>query len=74
MKKNQLTYIYYSGRMHRYDKENYPKEFFYGFNYIKTFFKENKIIEFDFSKDSGLLFNFSKLLEKISGQIGRAHV
>jgi len=67
MKKNQLTYIYYSGRIHRYDKESYPKEFFYGFNYIKTFFKENKIIEFDFSKNSGLLFNFSKLLEKISG-------
>tara|TARA_B100000579_G_scaffold388140_1_gene361055 strand:- start:141 stop:1244 length:1104 start_codon:yes stop_codon:yes gene_type:complete len=67
MKKNQLTYIYYSGRMHRYNKGNYPKEFFYGFDYIKTFFKENKIIEFDFSKNSGLLFNFSKLLEKTSG-------
>ena len=67
MKKNQLTYIYYSGRLHRYNNGNYPKEFFYGFDYIKTFFKNNKIIEFDFTKNSGLLFYTSKLLEKISG-------
>tara|TARA_B100000945_G_scaffold173003_1_gene138580 strand:- start:1122 stop:2231 length:1110 start_codon:yes stop_codon:yes gene_type:complete len=67
MKKNQLTYIYLNGRLNRYNKGIYPKEFFYGFDYIKKFFNDSKIIEFDFTKNSGFLYIISKLLEKLSG-------
>ena len=50
MKKNHLTYVYQNGRKNRLAKENYPKEFFYGLDFLKSQFETFDVVEF--SKDN----------------------
>ena len=49
MKKKHLTYVYQNGRKNRLAKENYPKEFFYGLDFLKSQFEtfENVVDEFN---------------------------
>lgn len=67
MKTNQLTYIFQSGRKNRLDNGEYPKEFFYGYQWISKKFDKSQIIEFSKDKNSKLIYKFSMVLEKLSG-------
>ena len=67
MKKNHLTYVYQNGRKNRLNKDNYPKEFFYGYDFLKLQFENSEIIEFDLKNKNKLLKNISKFTEKVTG-------
>ncbi len=67
MKNNQLTYIYQNGRKNRINKKEYPKEFFYGIDYISKSFKKTEIIEFNEKKVGKISTFLSTLLQKVTG-------
>jgi len=67
MKKNHLTYVYQNGRKNRLTKENYPKEFFYGLDFLKLKFETFDVIEFSKNKNNKILKKFSRFIEKITG-------
>lgn len=68
MTKNQITFVYQSGRKDRLNsKGEFPKEFFYGLEYFKKIFNDYKIIEFDNRELKNIRYFISLFLEKISG-------
>lgn len=67
MKKKHLTYVYQNGRKNRLAKENYPKEFFYGLDYLKSQFETFDVIEFSKDNNNIILKKFSKFIERITG-------
>ena len=65
---NNLTYIYQSGRIKRFNSTgNYPNEFFYGLNTIKEKFNNTEIIEFKHSDTFKLSHYVFTFLRKITG-------
>ena len=65
---NNLTYIYNSGRIKRFNNtENYPNEFFYGLNFMKEKFNKTEIIEIKNSSSFKLSSIIFKFLRKITG-------
>ena len=67
MKKNHLTYVYQNGRKNRLAKENYPKEFFYGLDFLKSQFETFDVVEFSKDNNNKILKKISKFMEKITG-------
>ena len=67
MKKKHLTYVYQNGRKNRLAKENYPKEFFYGLDFLKSQFETFDVIEFSKDNNNIILEKFSKFIERITG-------
>ena len=68
MSKNQITFVYQSGRKDRLNSKGaFPQEFFYGFEYFKNVFDKYKIIEFNNKKFKNIRSLISLFLEKVSG-------
>ena len=68
MSKNQITFVYQSGRKDRLNSEGiFPQEFFYGLDHFKNIFNKQEIIEFDNREYRNIRYLISLFLEKISG-------
>ena len=68
MSKNQITFVYQSGRKDRLNSEGiFPQEFFYGLEHFKNIFNKQEIIEFDNREYKNIRYLISLFLEKISG-------
>ena len=68
MSKNQITFVYQSGRKDRLNSKGaFPQEFFYGFEYFKNVFDKYKIIEFNNKEFKNIRSLISLFLEKVSG-------
>ena len=68
MSKNQITFVYQSGRKDRLNSEGiFPQEFFYGLDHFKNIFNKLEIIEFDNREYRNIRYLISLFLEKISG-------
>ena len=68
MSKNQITFVYQSGRKDRLNSKGaFPQEFFYGFEYFKNVFDKYKIIEFNNKEFKNMRSQISQFLEKVSG-------
>ena len=68
MSKNQITFVYQSGRKDRLNSKGaFPQEFFYGFEYFKNVFDKCKIIEFNNKEFKNMRSQISQFLEKVSG-------
>ena len=59
MKNNKLTYIFQNGRKDRLKNEEFPKEFFYGYQSISKKFNESQIISYKSGSNEKTKFNDS---------------
>ena len=70
-KKIEATYIFGGGRKDLiYSKDNFAKDFFYGYFQMKQDIEDINFVEFSTSREKGIINNFlylvSKVLRKIS--------
>ena len=67
MKNSKLIYIFQNGRKDRLNNKEFPKEFFYGYQWVSKKFKNSEIIEFSKNRNSKVVYSISRMLEKLSG-------